>query len=143
MNYQGSGFTLDLPDETIDSVAYTFSIPGPDGVALNVLLRTELGEGVDMNARREEVVERFLDGFDDAQFRVEDEVRARGDWQYFTIVLEFGPDDMRHCLKELHIWIPTLQPTVYVFSGTSPVSSFPSFEPVFDAMVRSFQPGGV
>ena len=143
MNFQGSGFTIDVPESVIDCSVYTFSLPEIGETAPNFLLRFEVADAVDMNARREEVLERFRDGFDDVLFTTEDEVNSRGDWEYFTIVLQSGPEEQRQCLKELHLLITQPVPTVYVFSGGAPLDVFPQFESIFDGVVRSFQPNEI
>jgi hypothetical protein len=139
VKFQASGFSIDVPDGAMDASAYTFSFPALGSFPPNVVIQFELGDGVDMNARREEVLERVESSYPDVEVRVQDEVRTRGDWEYFTIVAAFGEGEQRMVQKQLQLKAIQPKPTVYVFSGTDLASNFAAFEPYFDAMVRSFQ----
>jgi len=143
MSFQGSGFSIELPPGAMDASAYVFSFPELGELSPNISVRFETGENVDMEARRRQVCERIRDTFPNAVFKVEDETRRRGDWEYFTNVVEFGEDSQKLCQKELHLKIMNPGPTVYVFSGTDLLENFDEFEPTFDAIVRSFQPNDI
>ena len=143
MKFQASGFSVEVPDEAIDASAYTFSYPGLGSLPPNIVIQFEFGDDVDMGARRAEVLERIESSYPQVDIRVQDEVRSRGDWEYFTIVAEFGEGEARMVQKQLQLRAQQPKPTVYVFSGTDLASNFPVFEPHFDAMVRSFQPNEV
>jgi hypothetical protein len=143
MKFQASGFSIDLPPDVHDGTSYCFSFPELGEMPPNMTIQFELGDGVDMAARREEVLERVLGSYPNVDIRVQDEVRSRADWEYFTVVAEFGEDNLRVCQKQLHLSIAAPKPTVYVFSGTDDAGNFTTFEPFFDAVVRSFQPDDV
>ena len=143
MKFQGSGFTLELPPEVQDASSYCFVFSELGEMPPNLTVQFELGEGVDMQDRRTQVIERVQKNFPNVVVRVQDEVRSREDWEYFTVVAEFGEDQNRVCQKQLHLRIAQPKPTVYVFSGTDFAGNFATFEPFFDAVVRSFQPNEV
>jgi hypothetical protein len=127
----------------MDASAYTFSFPDLGSLPPNVIIQFELADSVNMNDRRDEVLERIESSYPDAEIRVQDEVRTRGDWEYFTIVAAFGEGEQRLVQKQLQLRAMQPKPTLYVFSGTDLASNFAVFEPYFDAMVRSFQPNEI
>lgn len=143
MKFQGSGFSLELPPGVTDASTYVFTFPDLGELPPNISVRFEQGGGVDMKARREAEVSRLRESLPNPEFWMEDKVRSRGDWQYFTNVVVFGEEGMRICLKELQLLISEPEPTLYVFAGTDLSDNWPRFEPTFDALIRGFQPNGI
>jgi hypothetical protein len=143
MKFQASGFSVDVPDDVVDASAYVFSFPASGGLPPNVSIRFESGEDLDLESRRQEVLERIRDSYPDPVFKLEDPVRSRGDWQYFTYIVEFGDEGQRLRQKEMHLRILQPRPTLYIFSGTDTDENFERFEPYFDSMVRSFNPNEI
>ena len=143
MKFQASGFSVDVPDDVVDASAYVFSFPALGGLPPNVTIRFEAAENLDLESRRQEVLERVRDSYVDPVFKLEDPVRSRGDWQYFTFIVEFGDEGQRLRQKEMQLRILQPQPTLYVISGTDFGDNFERFESYFDGIVRSFNPNEI
>jgi len=143
MKFQASGFSVDVPEDSVDASRYVFVFPELGGLPPNLVIRFEICQDPDMPARREQVLETIRESFPNPYFSLENEVQQRGDWQYFTHVFEFGEEGQRLRQKELHLHITKPRPTLYIFSGVDQASNFERFEPFFDAMVRSFQPNEI
>lgn len=138
MKFQGSGFSIDVPDDAFDASAYVFSFPALGGLPPNVSIRFESGADLELEIHRQEVLERIRDSYPDPQLKLQDPVRSRGDWQYFTVIVDFGEEGQRLRQKEMYLRILQPRPTLYVFSGTDFAENFERFEPYFDGIVRSF-----
>ncbi len=144
MQFQGSGFSVELDAGVLDVSGYAFSYPKLGDFPPNITLRFERGADADM-AERLQAFHEKLPAYPNAQLRAEPQVARRGDWEYFAFVLEFGGEDgdARLVQKEIQIRVAEPVPTVYIITGTDLVGNFPRFEATYDAFVRSFQPNDV
>jgi hypothetical protein len=143
MKFQASGFAIDLPDGVMDSSSYVFCFPEIGSFTPTVCIRFEVADQVDMDVRLQEVRQTLHDSFPDLALTGETDVRTRGSWRYFTHVAEFGEPESRMRMKEIQLLIPEPRPTLYVITGTALAADFPKFEPLYDSMVRTFEPNDV
>ncbi len=146
MKFQGSGFAVDLPEGAIDASAYAFVFPVSDGEATgfapNITIRFQAFQE-DLNEHVEGVAEGMLSALENAALVAKDEVRARGNWRYLTQVIEWGEGEFRMRQKQLFLVVPEPKPTLYSISGTDFTAQFARSEPIFDQIIRSFDPNGV
>lgn len=142
MKFQGSGFTVELPEGTADTSSYAFVFPGIGSFSPNLTVRFDPAESLDLQAHVDSVRENYETALDDLAVVGNVPVRSRGEWLYATLVLEWGPADHRIRQKQLFLWVPGEAPTLYTLTGTDLASSFDKSEPVFDGIMRSFQPNG-
>ncbi len=144
MRFQGSGFSVELDADVMDVSGYAFNYPKLGALPPSISLRFEPGAKADMAERASQVVEQRVPSLPNANLRAAPQAQRRGDWEYFTFVVEFGgEDDARLVQKEIQIRVTQPNPTVYVITGTDQLANFPRFEPTYDAFVRSFQPNDV
>lgn len=141
-SFQGSGFTLELPENAIDGSSYVFLLPGGDGPSMPSV-------SVRVQRRRASVT---LDDYiremrpDDAgdgpaAFTVVAEtLHDRGAWPYVVSVTEWGEGDQAIRRKEVFILIAGEVNTIYHLCGADLASSFAASEPAIDAVMRSFRP---
>jgi len=140
MNFKGSGFSVDLPEGAVDVSSYTFSFPDLGSMPPTVTVRREAAAGLDLDQRLKEVHDNLRSNLPNARLVGDEQVKARGNWRYFTHVVDFGEGDRRVCLKELFVLVEGERRSLFIFSGTDFSENFPRFEPVYDAIVRSFKP---
>ena len=143
MKFQASGFAIDAPDGAMDGSSYVFSFPEIGSFAPSVCIRFEVADQLDMAARLVEVRQALHDSFPDVVLTGETDVRTRGSWRYFTHVAEFGDAESRMRMKEIQLLVPEPRPTIYIITGTALAADFPKFEPLYDSMVRTFEPNDV
>lgn len=140
MKFQGSGFVIELPEGSLDASSYTFAFPDLGNFSPNLTVRFEAAESVDLDAHVAEVRQSLGSALEEFIVVGEVGVRTRGDWRYATHVVEWGASDTRIRQKQLFLWTPKPAPTLYTLTGTDLASGFERSEPVFDAIIRSFQP---
>ena len=140
MNFQASGFSLDLPPHAVDSSSYVFVFPDQGDFPPNICIRFQPGAEIDMPEQMVKVRSAMLENLPDALIEGEDKVMNRGDWKYFTHVIEFGEPTNRMRQKEIHLLVQQPKPTYYVISGVDLADNFVNFEATYDNLVRSFQP---
>lgn len=140
MKFQGSGFSVDLPEGAFDLSSYTFAFPELGNFSPNLTVQFEAAESVDLAAHVAGMRENYSSALDDLAVIGEVPVRSRGEWRYTTHVVEWGPAENRIRQKQLFLWVPKPAPTLYTLTGTDLASGFERSEPVFDAIMRSFEP---
>ena len=143
MRFQGSGFSVELPDGVHDASVYTFAYPKAGAHPPSIIVRFEPADEIDLAERMAEVHASLLENYPQPSLDTSGETLRRGEWQYFTHVLEFGGDELRLTQKEVYILVPAPDRTLYVLSGIDRSDNFKSFEPIYDNFVRTFQPNEI
>ncbi len=143
MKFQGSGFSIDVPEDAMDASSYAFVFPQLGDFSPNLTIRFESGENVNLEERINAAREALMSSTDDLVVIGEDPVRARGDWKYSTQVYEYGDAEHRVRQKQLVLLVSEPKPTLYTLTGTDLAVGFPQSEPVFDQIIRSFDPNAI
>lgn len=143
MKFQGSGFSVDIPEGALDVSSYAFVFPELGEFAPNLTIRFEPGENVDLEERISDLRETLMSSLENFVVVGEDPVRTRGPWKYSTQVYEYGQDEHRIRQKQLLLLVtqPTL--TLYTVTGTDLAAGYLQSEPVFDEIIRSFDPNTI
>jgi len=143
MKFQGSGFAVTVPERTLDASAYTFVLADLGGFPPNLTVRFEAAEDLNLEQRVAAVLDDYRSALENLTVIGSVPVRARGEWRYATHVVEWGGASSRIRQKQLFLWVPNPAPTLYVLTGTDLAEDFSRSEPVFDEIIRSFEPNGV
>ncbi len=143
MKFQGSGFSFDIPEDALDASSYSFVFPELGELSPNLTIRFEPGENVNLEERITSVRETLAGSLENFVVVGEDPVRERGGWKYSTQVYEYGEDEFRIRQKQLVLLINEPKPTLYTLTSTDLTSNFSTSEPVFDKIIRSFDPNTI
>lgn len=142
--FQGSGFTLELPEETVDGSSYVFLLPREGGTAMaSVSVRVERRrEAVDLAEYARSL--RPPEGEGEAEFRVLSEsFHDRGAWPYLVSVTDWGEGEAAIRRKEIFVLIAGEPNTVYHLTASERASRFHECEAMLDGILRSFRPNDV
>jgi len=142
-SFQGSGFSVELPEETIDASSYCFSFPEAGEFSPYLTIKCERQQDeLDLSACVNEQRDALRAGVEN--FRVISETsKSRGSWNYIITVVEWGPDESRTRQKQLFVYVPGEIPRLYTLTGTDFASNFENSEPLFDQVIRTFKPNDI
>lgn len=143
MKIQGAGFGVDVPEGSLNASAYSFVFPDHGELPPNLAIRVDDAPSGSLEDHVALIVETYREGFEDLVVISKDPVRERGDWRYAINVLEWGPTDRRMRLKQMFIQVSMPTPLLFTVIGTDLAASFSRSEPVFDQIIRSFDPNGL
>ncbi|MGD9341403.1 MAG: hypothetical protein PVG76_10750 [Chromatiales bacterium] len=140
MDFKGSGFSLQLPDGTVDASSYAFAFPHSEGQYTPTLTvkceichaDTDLGSIVDEHERA--LLETVPDG--EALSRSRHRTVGR---EYIVSVVGWGPQSMQMRQKFVYLLIEEAVTRLYTMIYTNTSEGFAVFEPTIDAIIRSFQ----
>lgn len=140
--FQGSGFSLELPNGTVDVSNYGFALPGDGGanptltITFAKLDKADLGILFDEQKRS---LEQALADF---------EVVSRGnfkraDREYIVWVGEWGPGEARMKQKQVLMIVAGKIPRLFTITATDLAKHFDQTEPSFDNVIRTFDPNDI
>ena len=142
-SFQGSGFSVELPEETIDASSYCFSFPEVGEFSPNLTIKCERQQDeLDLSAYVNEQRDALRAGLEN--FSVISELsKSRGSWNYIITVVEWGPDESRTRQKQLFVYVPGEIVRLYTLTGTDFAANFEESEPLFDQVIGTFKPNDI
>ncbi len=136
--FQGSGFTLEVPEGCVDASVYTFVFPEQGGFSANLMIRLEkVDEAFDLQdyvKGQLEALKQNVEGFE----LLTQASGKRGAWDGVMSVYEWGSGVTRMRQKQVVLLIPGESSRVYILTTTDLASQGANSDPVFDQMLRSF-----
>jgi hypothetical protein len=142
-SFQGSGFSVDLPEDASDASSYCFLFPNAGEYAPNLTIRYEqppdefdLNEYVDEQRQALETsVENFI---------VVNEISNKRDfWTYVISIIEWGPDEARIRQKRTYVHVPGEKTRLFILTGTDLAANFEQSDVIFNQIIRSFKPNDI
>ena len=141
--FQGSGFSVELPEETIDASSYCFSFPESGEFSPNLMIKCERQQDeIDLSAYVNEQRAAICAGVENFKV-ISDTSKNRGSWNYLISVVEWGPDEKRTRQKQLIVYVPGEIPRLYTLTATDFAANFKRSEPLFDQVIRTFNPNDI
>ena len=142
IHFQGSGFSLDLPDHTVDATAYVFMFPTESGDSMPSLsIRVERRrQSVDLleyvQAQREPAT-----GASSPPVRVvKEKLYGHRERPYVVSLTDWGEGEATMRRKEIFLMVPGEVTTIYRLTATELASKFAAAEALLDGVMRSFRP---
>ena len=139
-NFQGSGFTIDLPDGCMDASAYTFILPENNGYSANLSIRFEPAADItDLQAH----VNLSLDSLKAsvADFVLLNQVAGkRGAHNGVMSSYEWGTGEARMRQKQYCLQTAGEVPRIYILTATDLAGNAAQSDPVFNRMMKNFIP---
>jgi len=142
-NFQGSGFSVELPDDATDSSSYCFSFPNAGEYAPNLTITCERPpDGLDLNAYVSERREALKTGVENLAV-INEISNSRGAWTYIVSIVEWGPDESRIRQKQTYVYVPGEVPKLFTLTGTDLADNFKQSEAIFNQAIKSFTPNDI
>ena len=139
-NFQGSGFTMELPDDCMDASSYAFVLPENNGFSANLTVRFESAVHVsDLQAH----VNLSLDALKASvvDFVMINQVAGkRGAHHGVMSNFEWGAGESRMRIKQYCIITTGDVPRVYTLTAVDLASNADQSAPVFNRMMKNFIP---
>ena len=141
--FQGSGFDLELPSKCIDASAYTFVLPGGEGFSPNLVIRFEnIEDTVDLKQYADDQLKSLSARVDDFKL-VSQASGKRGQWDGVMAVYEWGEGAMRMHQKQVYLLVKGKPARIYILTSSDLLSNSAQSGPVFDKILRSFNPNEI
>ena len=141
--FQGSGFTVTLPEVCYDASAYTFVLPEYNGFAPSLVIRFEaVAPATDLKAYADKALRSLsgqLEGFE----LVKRIAGKRGDWDGVLATVEWGQGAARMIQKHVYMLVAGKKARVYILTTTDRAANAEQSNPVFDQILRSFTPNQI
>ena len=145
-NFQGSGFSIGLPEGCADASVYTFLLPTPPDAQLTPYLTIKferLQEAPDLKAyvsKQHAALQENAEGFQVVDY-------AAGQHDGYDVVLttlEWGPEEGRVRQRQAYCLLPGEKTNkIYCLTGPDLSSHFNESQPLFDQAFRSFKPNDI
>jgi hypothetical protein len=141
--FQGSGFTMALPDNCMDASAYAFVLPENAGFSANLSVRFEPAPGVnDLQAHVNVSLDALKASVDD--FQMLNQVAGKRGENYGVMSnFEWGTGATRVRQKQYCLLVPGEVPRLYTLTATDLASNASQSDPVFNRMMKHFTPNDV
>ena len=143
--FQGSGFSIDLPDRCADTSVYTFLLPTPDNAPMApfVTIQSEHLEGANLESHvraLHQALQRDLEAFRVLEFKAG---QHAGNDVVLTNV-QWGPAGAR-ISQEQAFYLVNGEKKKKVFSlkGTDLTDNFGNSQPAFNHIFRTFAPNDI
>jgi hypothetical protein len=138
--FKGSGFAMDVPEQCVDASVYTFAFPERGGFAANLVIRFEQVVGaLDLKKEVEGQLTDFQGKVEGFQL-ISQMAGKRGNCDGVMSIYEWGSGTARLRQKQLVMLVPGDSPRKYILTTTDLASQAATSDPLFDQMLRSFQP---
>jgi len=141
--FQGSGFTIPLPDNCMDGSAYTFILPENGGFSASLSVRFESALYVkDLQA----YVKTSLDALQASvsEFVLLNQVAGkRGAYDGVMSSFEWGLGESRMRQKQYCLLVPGNAPRLYILTATDLASSAAQSDRIFNQMMKNFSPNDI
>jgi len=142
-HFQGSGFSIELPESAVDASAYTFAFPKGRPFTPTLVIRVEQRrEAPDLAAYVTEQRQRLSAAVE--AFEVLREKPGRwGAWDYIMTLFEWGPPDGRIRQEQFHILVPGRPNRLFILTATDTAGDFAATDPLFNEILRTFKPNDI
>lgn len=139
-DFQGPGFFVQLPDQTVDASTYCFVFPAYGDFPPNLTIRCEEHpEEFELGAYVAEQRQALADSAEN--FSLINEISSKHDfWTYVVSIVEWGADDNRVRQKRTYVHVPGEPPRLYTLTGTDLAANFEVSDAVFNQVIRSLKP---
>lgn len=140
MDFKGSGFTLQLPEGTVDASSYMFAFPHSDGQYTPTLsVKCEIcDEQLDLDSLVDENERALLAAVPEGSAVSRSRHRTVGR-EYIVSVVQWGPEMSQMKQKFVYLLVDDALTRLYTMIYTNTTEGFPVFEPTIDGIIRSFQ----
>jgi hypothetical protein len=140
--FQGSGFSLELPEGTVDASNYGFALPGSGGANPTLTISFSKTEDSDISAVFDEKVRSLGEALTD--FKVINKgAFQRADREYIVWVGEWGADGAHFKQKQVLMLVSGPGARLFTITATDLAEHFVQTEPLFDNVIRTFDPNDV
>ncbi len=142
-SFQGSGFSVELPDDATDATSYCFVFPDAGKFSPNLTIRSEQSpDDLDLKAYVDEQTQALETSVEN--FVVVNEISNKhGFWTYIISIIEWGPEESRIRQKRTFMHVPGEIPRLFTLTGTDLASNFENSEVVFNQVIKSFTPNDI
>lgn len=140
--FQGSGFSLELPDGTVDASNYGFALPGAGGANPTLTIGFSKAEQADLGAVFDEQTRSFEEALMDFEVVTKGAFK-RPDREYIVWVGEWGPAGARIRQKQVLMSVSGQVPRLFTITATDLAEHFAQTEPLFDNVIRTFNPNDI
>lgn len=140
--FQGSGFSIDLPDGTVDASAYGFALPGAGDSSPTLIIKFEAAELADLRARfdqQKKSLEQSLENFE----VISEGAFQRTEREYIVWIGEWGSAAARMKQKQVLMFVAGVNPRLFTITATDLAEHFAQTEPLFDNAIRTFDPNDI
>jgi len=137
--FQGSGFSLELPDGTTDASNYGFALPGTGGANPTLTISFAKAEQTDLGTLFDEQTRPLEQALTDFQI-VSKGAFKRADREYIVWIGEWGPVEGRMKQKQVLMIVSGQAPRLFIITATDFAQYFTQTEPLFDDVIRTFEP---
>ena len=139
-NFQGSGFTMELPDDCKDASAYTFVLPENNGFAANLAVRFEPAIDIsDLKAHVNTSLKILKANVIDFVM-IKQVAGKRGSNSGVMSNFEWGAGETRMRIKQYCIMTTGDEPRIYTLTASDLAINADHSTPVFNRMMKSFVP---
>jgi len=136
--FQGSGFTIELPDNCTDASAYTFVLPFNQGFAANLTIRFELvPDGYQLEESMQEELRKLSSSLNHFSLISQNAGQRDGN-DGVIFVYEWGEGQARMRQKVITLLVSGDKPRKYILTSTDLVAGADQSEAVFNQMLQSF-----
>ena len=143
IKFQGSGFTLPLPDDCMDGSSYTFVLPENGGYSPNMNIRFQSAVHVkdlkayvadSLDAMKEEMTEFVL---------LNQVAGKRGEHDGVMSSYEWGEGETRMRQKQFCLLVPGEAPRLYILLTTDLAANAAQSDRIFNQMMKHFKPNEI
>jgi hypothetical protein len=138
--FQGSGFTIEVPDGCTDASSYAFVLPVNGGYSASLNIRFQSAKTIkDLPAHVNTGLDLLKDSV--ADFVLLNQVAGkRGANQGVMSQYEWGAGEARVRQKQYCLMTPGRAGRLYVLTSCDLVSNSPKSDPIFNRMMKNFTP---
>ena len=140
--FQGSGFSIELPEATHDVSSYGFVFPDLGDFSPSLTVRFEKAKDApDLKAYAHKKILPLAESMEKFQVVSQSE-HARGDWSYLVSTVEWGADDGRLRQKTVYIYVSGDKPAIYTLTATDLASNADTSDAALNKIIGSFRTNG-
>jgi hypothetical protein len=138
--FEGSGFSLDLPDDCVDASSYTFVLPENNGYSPNLSIRSESAVTIkDLKGHVNAMLKLLKDSA--PEFVMKKQMAGkRGANEGVMSQYEWGVGAARMQQKQYCLMTPGEAARLYILTATDLASNAAQSDAVFNAMMKNFMP---
>jgi hypothetical protein len=138
--FQGSGFSLMLPQTCYDASAYAFALPEHNGFSPNVTIGFEaVPADTDISRYADKDLAALGAGL--PGFALTSKAAGKkGQWAAVMAALQWGEGPARMLQKRLYILVTAQVPRIYTLTTSDLAANAEHSNPAFEQILRSFTP---
>ena len=140
--FQGSGFSIELPEATHDVSSYGFVFPDLGDFSPSLTVRFEKAKDApNLSAYAQEKTLPLAESLENFEVVSQSE-HARGNWSYLVSTVEWGADDGRLRQKTIYIYVSGEKPAIYTITATDLASNADNSDAELNKIIGSFRTNG-